>query len=239
MAGQRHPDLLLAAQDQSARMITLTAAERQRLAAILGMLGSDHAGERAAAGLQAEAFRRTHKLTWAELLALPPVEAPPKPPPPPPPTPEPPPPPPDPPPDAGRAAREAAWAREAAAREAARAAAWAKELAARKAAREAQEAKEAKEAAARPEPPSLQPRRGYDPVAEAQRGSSTGFLIGLILLPMIFGPVLAVIETTGFIRWIQFHGFKNWLCDKGWMTAYILTVTCCVVFLFRHLLNRY
>ena len=49
----------------------MTNAERQRLAAILGMLGSEHAGERAAAGLQAEAFRRKHKLTWPELLALP------------------------------------------------------------------------------------------------------------------------------------------------------------------------
>jgi hypothetical protein len=50
--------------------ITIDAAQRQRLAAILGMLGSDHAGERAAAGLQAEKFRRQHGLTWAELLAL-------------------------------------------------------------------------------------------------------------------------------------------------------------------------
>jgi hypothetical protein len=49
----------------------MTDAERQRLAAILGMLGSDHAGERAAAALQAEAFRRKHGLTWPELLALP------------------------------------------------------------------------------------------------------------------------------------------------------------------------
>ena len=49
----------------------MTDADRQRLAAILGMLGSEHAGERAAAGLQAEAFRRKHRLTWPELLALP------------------------------------------------------------------------------------------------------------------------------------------------------------------------
>jgi hypothetical protein len=53
----------------------ITPAERQRLAAILGMLGSEHAGERAAAGLQAEAFRRKHGLTWAELLALPEMPA--------------------------------------------------------------------------------------------------------------------------------------------------------------------
>ena len=52
----------------------MTPAEREHLARILGMLGSEHAGERAAAGLQAEAFRKKHGLTWAELLALPPVE---------------------------------------------------------------------------------------------------------------------------------------------------------------------
>ncbi|HEY2615981.1 MAG TPA: hypothetical protein VGI78_01455 [Acetobacteraceae bacterium] len=46
----------------------ITTSERARLAAILGMLGSEHAGERAAAGLQAEAFRRKHGLTWEELL---------------------------------------------------------------------------------------------------------------------------------------------------------------------------
>jgi hypothetical protein len=70
----------------------MTAAERQRLARILGMLGSEHAGERASAGLQAEAFRKRHGLTWPELLALPPVEAMPQgPKPSPPPTPEPPP----------------------------------------------------------------------------------------------------------------------------------------------------
>lgn len=46
----------------------MTNADRQRLAAILGMLGSEHAGERAAAGLHAEAFRRKHRLTWKEML---------------------------------------------------------------------------------------------------------------------------------------------------------------------------
>ena len=66
----------------------MTDAERQRLAAILGMLGSSHAGERAAAALQAEAFRRKHRLTWPELLGIPTVEATPEPdhPPRPPPT---------------------------------------------------------------------------------------------------------------------------------------------------------
>ena len=66
----------------------MTAAERQRLARILGMLGSEHAGERASAGLQAEAFRKRHGLTWEGMLSLPPFLAepaprPPEPPPPP------------------------------------------------------------------------------------------------------------------------------------------------------------
>jgi len=46
----------------------LTDADRQRLAAILGMLGSEHQGERDNAALQAEAFRRKHGLTWEELI---------------------------------------------------------------------------------------------------------------------------------------------------------------------------
>jgi hypothetical protein len=53
----------------------MTDAERQRLAAILGMLGSEHQGERDSAARQAEAFRRKHRLTWAELLALPEMPA--------------------------------------------------------------------------------------------------------------------------------------------------------------------
>jgi hypothetical protein len=60
---------------------SLTDAERKRLASILGLLGSNHAGERDAAALHAEAFRRKHRLTWAELLAQPPVEVAPPPPP--------------------------------------------------------------------------------------------------------------------------------------------------------------
>ena len=69
----------------------MTDAERQRLAAILGMLGSDHAGERDSAARQAEAFRKKHGLTWAELLALSPTLSEPEPtaPPPPPPSPGP------------------------------------------------------------------------------------------------------------------------------------------------------
>lgn len=46
----------------------MTDAERQRLAAILGMLGSEHQGERDNAARQAEAFRKKHGLTWEELL---------------------------------------------------------------------------------------------------------------------------------------------------------------------------
>ena len=53
----------------------MTDTDRQRLAAILGMLGSAHAGERAAAALQAEAFRRKHGLTWGELLGETPPQA--------------------------------------------------------------------------------------------------------------------------------------------------------------------
>jgi hypothetical protein len=46
----------------------VTDADRQHLAAILGMLGSEHAGERATAVLKAEAFRRKHGMTWEELI---------------------------------------------------------------------------------------------------------------------------------------------------------------------------
>jgi hypothetical protein len=52
----------------------MTAADRVKLARILGMLGSEHAGERASAALQAEAFRKRHGMTWEEMLALPAVE---------------------------------------------------------------------------------------------------------------------------------------------------------------------
>jgi hypothetical protein len=53
----------------------MTSTDRRRLAAILGMLGSEFDGERAAAGLQAEAFRKKHGLTWEQMLATPPPEA--------------------------------------------------------------------------------------------------------------------------------------------------------------------
>ena len=52
----------------------MTSADRAKLARILGMLGSEHAGERASAALQAEAFRKRHAMTWEEMLALPAVE---------------------------------------------------------------------------------------------------------------------------------------------------------------------
>ena len=51
----------------------MNATDRRRLAAILGMLGSEFDGERAAAGLQAEAFRKRHGLTWEQMLSLPAV----------------------------------------------------------------------------------------------------------------------------------------------------------------------
>lgn len=46
----------------------ITDAERARLAAILGMLGSAHDGERLAAARQAEAMRRKLGLSWDEVL---------------------------------------------------------------------------------------------------------------------------------------------------------------------------
>ena len=52
----------------------MTDIDRRRLARILGMLGSEHAGERASAALQAEAFRKRHAMTWEQMLALPPAE---------------------------------------------------------------------------------------------------------------------------------------------------------------------
>jgi len=52
----------------------MTPADRAKLARILGMLGSEHAGERASAALQAEAFRKRHGMTWEEMLAAPAVE---------------------------------------------------------------------------------------------------------------------------------------------------------------------
>jgi hypothetical protein len=42
--------------------------DRERLAKLLGMLGSDHLGEVAAAARQAERLRRKAGLTWPEIL---------------------------------------------------------------------------------------------------------------------------------------------------------------------------
>ena len=46
----------------------MTDTERKRLAAILGMLGSDAVGERDNAARLAEQFRKQQGLTWAEML---------------------------------------------------------------------------------------------------------------------------------------------------------------------------
>ena len=51
----------------------------ERLIKLLGMLGSAHDGERAAAGLKADELLRRHGLTWKELiLGLAPAAEPPK-----------------------------------------------------------------------------------------------------------------------------------------------------------------
>jgi len=47
----------------------MTDADRKRLVALLGMLGSAHAGERDNAARLAEQFRKRHGLTWEEMLA--------------------------------------------------------------------------------------------------------------------------------------------------------------------------
>lgn len=49
-------------------MTGLTGADRVRLCKLLGMLGSDHAGERDAAGLAAHQFIRKRGLTWRDAL---------------------------------------------------------------------------------------------------------------------------------------------------------------------------
>jgi hypothetical protein len=51
----------------------------ERLVKLLGMLGSGHDGERAAAGLKAHELVRRHGLTWSDiLLAAPAPASPPK-----------------------------------------------------------------------------------------------------------------------------------------------------------------
>ena len=68
----------------------MNAAEREKLAAILGMLGSEFPGERAAAGLAATRFLKDRKLQWQDVLNGTPFRAAPPPPPPPPSRPPPP-----------------------------------------------------------------------------------------------------------------------------------------------------
>jgi hypothetical protein len=48
----------------------MTAADRKRLCKLLGLLGSDHAGERDAAGLAAHAFVLKLGLTWQDALLI-------------------------------------------------------------------------------------------------------------------------------------------------------------------------
>lgn len=48
--------------------LPLTGADMDRLARILGMLGSDHDGERAAAAMRADAMLRERGISWAELV---------------------------------------------------------------------------------------------------------------------------------------------------------------------------
>lgn len=50
----------------------LTAAERTKLVRMLGMLGSEFEGERAAAALKADKLVRSRGLTWEALLDAPP-----------------------------------------------------------------------------------------------------------------------------------------------------------------------
>lgn len=51
----------------------LEAHDRTRLANILGMLGSEHSGERAAAGLMASRLLRDRRLTWHDVVGAPPA----------------------------------------------------------------------------------------------------------------------------------------------------------------------
>ena len=45
----------------------------ERLIKLLGMLGSAHDGERAAAGLKAHEFIKRHGLTWADVISTTPI----------------------------------------------------------------------------------------------------------------------------------------------------------------------
>ena len=61
------------------RAETLTPADRARLAGILGRLGSEFDGERAAAGLLASKFLRDRGLSWHDLIDRPAPTPPPAP----------------------------------------------------------------------------------------------------------------------------------------------------------------
>ncbi|MEO6153412.1 MAG: hypothetical protein ABIT09_06700 [Croceibacterium sp.] len=50
-------------------MTSLAPADVQKLVKFLGMLGSDHAGERAAAGLKAHQFLVEREVSWSEVIA--------------------------------------------------------------------------------------------------------------------------------------------------------------------------
>lgn len=58
------------------RAALLDSATAGRLAKILGMLGSDHDGERAAAGLKASQIVRGLGLSWSDVIAAPPLAPP-------------------------------------------------------------------------------------------------------------------------------------------------------------------
>jgi hypothetical protein len=53
-------------------MTTLAASDRERLARLLGMLGSDHAGERDNAARAAHRLVQQHGITWFDLVVMPP-----------------------------------------------------------------------------------------------------------------------------------------------------------------------
>jgi hypothetical protein len=59
----------------SAKTLTLDIAARDRLCKLLGMLGSAHDGEIAAAGRKAHEFLKKHGLTWPDVIAAPDVTA--------------------------------------------------------------------------------------------------------------------------------------------------------------------
>jgi hypothetical protein len=52
----------------------LAKVDRKKLAKLLGMLGSDHAGERDAAGLAAARLVQQHGITWQAVIEPPAIE---------------------------------------------------------------------------------------------------------------------------------------------------------------------